>query len=138
MSAKGLSRRNHAAVSASHFAESVVDHNNNHAMPVKLMMSSSSSSSPRSCLECYNYKAEQLEFDYSYDNPNKPQPYPRIRERGEYYVDSYNDQPWSWTFGTHESVREKEDIERRVMRGRRSSFSSRFNVLNACMNCSYI
>jgi hypothetical protein len=58
------------------------------------------------CLECYNPRSELLEYDYTYDDSTKPpQPYPRIRERGEYYVDSYNDQPWSWTFGTHESVR---------------------------------
>ena len=57
------------------------------------------------CLECYNPSSEMLEYDYNYDDSNKPpQPYPRIRERGEYYVDSYNDQPWSWTFGTNENV----------------------------------
>lgn len=55
---------------------------------------------------CYSVKDELLEYDYNYDDSNKPaQEYPRIRERGEYYVDSYNDQPWSFTFGTHETVR---------------------------------
>jgi hypothetical protein len=60
------------------------------------------------CLECYNPRSELLEYDYTYDETlsnRPPQPMPRIRERGEYYVDSYNDQPWSWSFGTHESVR---------------------------------
>lgn len=58
------------------------------------------------CMECYNPKKEKLEYDYNYDDTKKaPQPYPRIRERGEYYVDSFNDQPWSWTFGTNENVR---------------------------------
>lgn len=58
------------------------------------------------CLNCYNYRSELLEYDYSHDDSLKsPQPYPRIRERGEYYIDSYNDQPWNFTFGTHESVR---------------------------------
>ena len=57
------------------------------------------------CIECYNPALEKLEYDYNYDDSTKPpQPYPRIRDRGEYYVDSYNDQPWSWTFGTHETV----------------------------------
>lgn len=62
------------------------------------------------CLECYSVAPEYLEYNYTYDddNPNKTQkqqPYPRIRERGEHYVDSYNDQAWSWTFGTYETVR---------------------------------
>ena len=61
------------------------------------------------CLECYSVGPEYLEYNYTYDDNSQnkskpPQPYPRIRERGEYYVDSYNDQPWSWTFGTHETV----------------------------------
>lgn len=56
---------------------------------------------------CYSVKSELLEYDYNYDDSNKPpQDYPRIRDRGEYYVDSYNDQPWSFTFGTHETVRQ--------------------------------
>ena len=57
------------------------------------------------CIECYNPNKEKLEYDYQYDDTNKPpQPYPRIRERGEYYIDTYNDQPWSWSFGTNERV----------------------------------
>ena len=69
--------------------------------------SSSSSSHGRAWyFECYNPRSELLEYDYNYDDSNKPpQPYPRLRERGEYYIDSYNDQPWSWTFGTNENVR---------------------------------
>mmetsp|Transcript_5594 Transcript_5594/g.13172 ORF Transcript_5594/g.13172 Transcript_5594/m.13172 type:complete len:409 (-) Transcript_5594:1454-2680(-) len=58
------------------------------------------------CIECYNPKREVLEYDYSYDdvNGNKPpQSYPRIRERGEYYIDSYNSEPWSVSFGTTEA-----------------------------------
>lgn len=55
---------------------------------------------------CYSVKEELLDYDYNYDDSNKPaQEYPRVRERGEFYVDSYNDQPWSFTFGTHETVR---------------------------------
>jgi hypothetical protein len=64
------------------------------------------------CLDCgYHPGKELLEYDYTYDEgPHNatedrlkpPQPYPRIRERGEYYIDSYNDQPAGWTFGTNE------------------------------------
>jgi len=58
------------------------------------------------CVECYNPKRELLEYDYTYDdvNGNKPpQSYPRIRERGEYYIDSQNPEPWSVSFGTTEA-----------------------------------
>jgi hypothetical protein len=58
------------------------------------------------CIECYNPGREVLEYDYQYDDKNKPpQHYPRIRERGEYYIDSFNGEPWSCTFGTNETVR---------------------------------
>ena len=33
------------------------------------------------------------------------QPLPRIRARGEYYIDTFNDEPWSWSMGTNEQVR---------------------------------
>jgi hypothetical protein len=60
------------------------------------------------CLECYHPGAETLDYDYTAANQNgnsgsKTQ-YPRIRERGEFYIDSFNDQPWSWSFGTNEMV----------------------------------
>ena len=60
------------------------------------------------CIECYSPGREVLEYDYTYDDTNgskPPQGYPRIRERGEYYIDSYNGEPWSCTFGTTERVR---------------------------------
>lgn len=63
-------------------------------------MPSSHATTQLCCFECYSPAKERLEYDYS--DPN--QAYPRIRERGEYYIDSYNDQPWSWTFGTGENV----------------------------------
>ena len=75
------------------------------------------------CCECYDYKKEYLEYDYALvdekntGNPSAPpqqqqqQAHPRIRARGEYYIDSYNDQPWSWTFGTAEKVSKKKDDE---------------------------
>ena len=60
------------------------------------------------CCECYDPSKELLEYDYTNTNPMKDaSAFPRIRERGEYYIDSYNDQPWSWTFGTHERVRSR-------------------------------
>jgi hypothetical protein len=46
---------------------------------------------------------ERLEYDYSSRNNKKKNV--RCRERGEYYIDSYNDLPMSWSFGTHETVR---------------------------------
>jgi hypothetical protein len=60
------------------------------------------------CIEIYQPSREVLEYDYTYDDTNgkkPPQNYPRIRERGEYYIDSYNSEPWSCTFGTAERVR---------------------------------
>lgn len=64
----------------------------------------------RSCIRnacgCeYDPATDRLEYDYTYDETkagSKPQPMPRIRERGEYYVDSYNGEPWGCTFGTNE------------------------------------
>jgi hypothetical protein len=61
------------------------------------------------CLECYHPGAETLDYNYTAANQNgnssssKTQ-HPRIRERGEFYIDSFNDQPWSWSFGTNEMV----------------------------------
>lgn len=58
------------------------------------------------CIECYKPSREYLEYDYTYDDVSgkkPPQSYPRIRERGEYYIDSYNSEPWSCSFGTAES-----------------------------------
>jgi hypothetical protein len=65
------------------------------------------------CIECYKPSREVLEYDYTYDDTNgkkPPQNYPRIRERGEYYIDSFNGQPWSCSFGTTETVRRKEGL----------------------------
>jgi hypothetical protein len=55
----------------------------------------------------YDPRGERLEYDYTYDETahgGKPQSLPRIRERGEYYIDSWNGQPWECTFGTNEEV----------------------------------
>jgi hypothetical protein len=69
--------------------------------------SSTSASSSQQQLVCYNYRTEVLDYDYTWDDAARggPQPYPRTRERGEPYIDSYNDQPWSWSAGTNERVR---------------------------------
>ena len=59
------------------------------------------------CIECYQPSREYLEYDYTYDDTSgkkPPQAYPRIRERGEYYIDSFNGEPWSCSFGTAENV----------------------------------
>jgi hypothetical protein len=54
--------------------------------------------------------SEVLEYNYNIPPPSQPhetaQPLPRIRERGEFYIDSYNDQPMSCSFGTNEHVRD--------------------------------
>ena len=66
------------------------------------------------CFECYSPGREVLEYDYTYDDVNgkkPPQNYPRIRERGEYYIDSYNSEPWSCSFGTAETVRNATNVK---------------------------
>ena len=60
------------------------------------------SSSSCGCCKAGYDSSEYLEYNYSYVGTT--QPLPRCRERGEYYIDSFNDQPWSWTFGTGELV----------------------------------
>ena len=60
------------------------------------------------CIEIYKPRREVLEYDYTYDDVSgkkPPQSYPRIRERGEFYIDSYNGEAWSCSFGTAEKVR---------------------------------
>ena len=55
----------------------------------------------------YNPRVETLEYDYCKDATSiagKQQPLPRIRQRGEFYIDSYNAESWSCSFGTHEEV----------------------------------
>jgi hypothetical protein len=60
------------------------------------------------CIECYNPSREVLDYDFGYDDTSGKKPaqaYPRIRERGEYYIDSFNGEAWSCSFGTAEQVR---------------------------------
>lgn len=61
-----------------------------------------------------NYKQEYLEYNYNDSVTSNGSVTPelspsstkvRIRNRGEYYLDSYNDQSKSFTFGTNENVR---------------------------------
>lgn len=57
------------------------------------------------CVEIYKPGREVLEYDYTYDDVSgkkPPQSYPRIRERGEFYIDSFNGEPYSCSFGTAE------------------------------------
>ena len=59
------------------------------------------------CIECYKPSRENLKYNYEYDDINGKKPaqaYPRIRERGEFYIDSFNGEPWSCSFGTAEKV----------------------------------
>jgi len=48
--------------------------------------------------------SEYLEYDYDYkpSRGGKSQPPPRIRANGEKYIDTFNDQPWAFSFGTGE------------------------------------
>ena len=65
------------------------------------------------CVEIYKPSREVLEYDYTYDDVSgkkPPQSYPRIRERGEFYIDSFNGEPWSCSFGTAEKVRRSNNI----------------------------
>lgn len=91
----------------------------------KAASSSSSSSISELCTDTYqcmcllpvypNYKHEYLEYNYhnsvTSNGTTTPELPPssstkvRIRNRGEYYLDSYNDQSKSFTFGTNENVR---------------------------------
>jgi len=67
----------------------------------------------RSCLRSacgceYDPVVENLDYDYGYDDSkrgSKPQPMPRMRSKGEFYVDSFNGEPWGCSFGTGEEVR---------------------------------
>lgn len=54
------------------------------------------------CGPCGVSNSEYLEYDYSKSNNKQCI---RVRERNEYYIDSFNDQPLSWTCGTNEYVR---------------------------------
>uniref|UniRef100_A0A7S1VQ19 Palmitoyltransferase n=1 Tax=Grammatophora oceanica TaxID=210454 RepID=A0A7S1VQ19_9STRA len=57
------------------------------------------------CHVGYDASYEKLGYDYNYDagqHGGKEQKPPRRREKGEYYLDSYNDAPWSCTYGTKE------------------------------------
>jgi hypothetical protein len=82
----------------------------------------SSSSTSKICTDAYqcmclvpvypHYKQEYLEYNYhpSYNSTTNESTAAsssnvRIRHRGEYYIDSYNDQSKSFTFGTNENVR---------------------------------
>jgi len=70
----------------------------------------SSAAGSRSCLRSacgceYDPVVENLDYDYGYDDSkrgSKPQPMPRMRSKGEFYVDSFNGEPWGCSFGTGE------------------------------------
>jgi hypothetical protein len=56
------------------------------------------------CAVGYDASSEHLEYDYTYDESVRggPQPAPRLRKKGEPYIDSFNGEPWSCSFGTSE------------------------------------
>jgi hypothetical protein len=100
----------------------MMNHNNNKTDNFSSSSPSSLSSSSISevCTDTYqclcllpvypNYKQEYLEYHYTNNNSHQEQPSTaassvRIRQRGEYYIDSFNDQSKSFTFGTNENVR---------------------------------
>jgi hypothetical protein len=57
------------------------------------------------CGSRYNPSYERLEYDYSKEDKGGRQDLPRIRQRGEYYIDTFNSESWSCSFGTQEEVR---------------------------------
>ena len=50
----------------------------------------------------YRPSIENLEYDYT---KGENQPLPRIRQRGEFYVDKFNSESWNCSYGTNEEVR---------------------------------
>lgn len=57
----------------------------------------------KACNVGYDPAIEQLEYDYTFDETARgPQPAPRLRKKGEPYIDSFNGDPWSCSFGTSE------------------------------------
>jgi len=55
----------------------------------------------------YSPSAETLEYDYTLDETSlkgKQQPLPRIRQRGEYYIDTFNAESWTCALGTNEEA----------------------------------
>ncbi len=66
----------------------------------------------RNCCGCrYNPSVEKLDYDYSKEGNSsgkgggkQDSNLPRIRQRGEFYIDSFNGESWSCSFGTNEEV----------------------------------
>lgn len=59
------------------------------------------------CGRKYDPVGEMLQYDFSKEvkaGNGKEQPLPRIRQRGEYYIDSFNGESWSCSFGTNEEA----------------------------------
>lgn len=49
----------------------------------------------------YRPSIENLEYDYT---KGENQPLPRIRQRGEFYVDKFNSESWNCSYGTNEEA----------------------------------
>lgn len=58
----------------------------------------------KACAVGYDPVVENLDYDYNYDESVRggPQPGPRLRKKGEPYIDSFNGEPWSCSYGTAE------------------------------------
>lgn len=89
--------------------KSMASDNNNNAQLINRTNGASRRTSflQQACGCQYNPRVETLEYDYCKDatsTAGKQQPLPRIRQRGEFYIDSYNAESWSCSFGTHEEA----------------------------------
>mmetsp|Transcript_11294 Transcript_11294/g.15821 ORF Transcript_11294/g.15821 Transcript_11294/m.15821 type:complete len:408 (+) Transcript_11294:257-1480(+) len=86
-------------------------HNSNTPLPDAVNAATTNSPWTTFCQNCcaqgYDPRTEKLEYNYTYQDAQglkPPQPFPRIRNRGEMYVDSFNDQSWNCSLGTNEEA----------------------------------
>jgi len=58
------------------------------------------------CAVGMDWDEEYLKYNYTLSERDmEQQPLPRSRDRGEYYIDSYNMEKWNCSFGTLEEVK---------------------------------
>ena len=57
------------------------------------------------CAVGLDWDAELLVHNFNKSDRGNESLLPRVRERGEYYIDSYNMEKWNCSFGTYEEVR---------------------------------
>jgi len=56
------------------------------------------------CAVGFDWDDEVLKYNFNLSEKGTEQSLPRTRERGEYYIDSYNMEKWNCTFGTFDEV----------------------------------